>query len=92
MKISKLRDAGDILGRQGMSELVFEYVKSFDGSYKGAMKLAGKLSVIAKMATCDEYWAEKVSIGERSATAKAETILENHLNTLKLATTKKEIK
>jgi len=40
-----------------------DFIDSYDGSYKGAMKLAGQLSVIAKMATCDDYWEEQVDKG-----------------------------
>ena len=80
MKISKLRKAGDQLGREGMSLLAIEYVDMFDGSYKGAMRLCGQLSVIAKMATCDQYWDEKTSDGTRDAEFKAEIILINNSN------------
>ena len=75
MKISTLRKAGDELGREGMSLLALEYVGKCDGSYKGVMRLCGQLSVIAKMATCDQYWDEKTSDGIRDAEFKAEMIL-----------------
>ena len=77
MKIATLRKAGDQLGREGMSLLALEYVSKCDGSYKGAMRLCGQLSVIAKMATCDQYWDEKTNDGIRDAQFKAEiTLLE----------------
>ena len=60
MKIKDLRVAGEKLGRQGMSKLAQKYIANYDGSYKGAMKLCGELSLIAKMATCDDYWSEQV--------------------------------
>ena len=64
--IKELRVAGDNLGREGMSlmaqEFIAEYVR--DGcTYKGAMALAGKLSLLAKCATCDQYWHEQVDKG-----------------------------
>lgn len=64
MKISDLRKIGSELGRVGMSEMALDCVKSFDGSYKGVMKLCGELSVIAKMSTCDQYWEEQVLRGK----------------------------
>jgi hypothetical protein len=75
MKISTLRKAGVELGREGMSLLAIEYVNKFDGSYKGVMRLCGQLSVIAKMATCDQYWDEKTSDGIRDAELKVEIVL-----------------
>ena len=67
MKIKELRSVGVKLGREGMSLLAQEFIESYDGSYKGAMKLAGQLSIIAKMATCDDYWEEQVHKGLFSA-------------------------
>jgi hypothetical protein len=75
MKIRTIRKAGDELGREGMSLLALEYVEKCDGSYKGVMRLCGQLSVIAKMATCDQYWDEKTSDGIRDAEFKVEMIL-----------------
>lgn len=75
MKIAELRRVGDKLGREGMSKLAIEYVNDFDGSYKGAMKLCGQLSVIAKMATCDDYWDEKTHVGIRDAEFKARLVI-----------------
>lgn len=63
MKISELRKCGEVISRQGMSEMAIDAVNEFDGSYKGVMELCGKLSVIAKMATCDDYWSEQVDRG-----------------------------
>jgi hypothetical protein len=74
MKIKTIRKAGCELGREGMSLLALEYVEKFDGSYKGAMRLCGQLSVIAKMATCDQYWDEKTSDGIRDAELKVNLI------------------
>jgi hypothetical protein len=75
VKIATLRKAGNKLGREGMSLLALEYAGKCDGSYKGVMRLCGQLSVIAKMATCDQYWDEKTSDGIRDAQFKAEITL-----------------
>lgn len=64
MKWSKeLRASGDRLGRAGLSEAVIEAVAGFDGSYKGAMVLAGRLKAISQAARFDGYWSEKVEDG-----------------------------
>lgn len=64
MKIEDLRKIGENIGREGMSHMAIDCIADCDGSYKNAMELAGKLSVIAKMATCDDYWHEQVLRGE----------------------------
>ena len=74
MKIKTIRQAGNELGREGMSLLALEYMEKCDGSYKGVMRLCGQLSVIAKMATCDVYWDEKTNDGIRNAEIKVELI------------------
>jgi hypothetical protein len=58
-----LRGYGVKLGREGMSERVIAAVAEFDGSYKGAMQLAGRLKAISQMAASDDYWAEQVDKG-----------------------------
>ncbi len=65
MKISKLRMYGDKVGREGMSLEAQKAISEYDGSYKGVMELCGKLSLLAKAATCDEYWHEQVNRGIR---------------------------
>lgn len=68
--IAKLRLAGNNLGREGMSLMAQDFINQYiehGSTYKGAMILAGKLSVIAKMATCDEYWSEQVNRGVMAA-------------------------
>lgn len=75
MKIKELRKVGEILYRDGMSEMAIKAVRDCDGSYKGVMELCGKLSVIAKMATCDDYWSEKVWDGQRKQEFEAQKIL-----------------
>lgn len=79
MKIARLREVGDKLGRPGMSELVLKAVEEFDGSYSGAMELCGKLEPIAKMSTCDDYWNEKVSIGRNKMMSKIHEINEREM-------------
>jgi hypothetical protein len=76
MKIAELRKCGAIINRQGMSQMAIDAIEDFDGSYKGVMELCGKLSVIAKMASCDNYWSEQVSRGVRKQEFKVEEILE----------------
>lgn len=77
MKISKLREVGELLGREGVSKLAKVFIDECNGSYKGVMELSGKLSVLAKMATFDEYWNEQVVRGEQKALYKIESILNN---------------
>ena len=61
--IKELRVVGDKIGRVGMARMAQEFVDTYDGSYKGVMELCGKLSIVAKMATCDSYWDEQVHRG-----------------------------
>ena len=61
----QLKAEGERIGRAGMSERVIKAVEEFDGSYKGAMILAGRLKAITQMAACDGYWSEKVADGFR---------------------------
>lgn len=58
-----LKKAGANLGREGLSLAVIKAVDEFDGSYKGAMRLAGRLKAIAQAAKADDYWSEKVEDG-----------------------------
>lgn len=58
-----LRVYGVKLGREGMSERVIAAVADFDGSYKGAMFLAGRLKAVSQMAASDDYWSEQVDKG-----------------------------
>ena len=62
-KIAEVRSIGNKLGRAGISEEVIKSINEFDGSYKSAMELCGKLSVWADAATFDEYWSEQVFRG-----------------------------
>jgi len=74
IKIKELREVGDKLGREGMSQMAQKFISEYNGSYRGAMKLCGELSVIAKMATCDDYWEEQVNKGVFNAECKIELI------------------
>ena len=67
MKIAELRNYGKSLGRQGLSLEAQKAVNEYDGSYKGVMELCGKLSLIARAATFDDYWYEQVQRGEKKA-------------------------
>lgn len=58
-----LRGYGVKLGREGMSERAIAAVAEFDGSYKGAMILSGRLKAVAQMAASDDYWSEQVDKG-----------------------------
>lgn len=71
-KIAELRKVGDKLGREGVSKLAQEFIAEYDGSYKGAMELAGKMQHIAKMATFDIYWLEQASRGSYKALMRIE--------------------
>ncbi len=63
MKIKDLRVYGNKVGRKGLALAAQDAIADYDGSYKGAMELCGKLSVLAKAATFDDYWHEQVDRG-----------------------------
>ena len=69
-KIAKVRDLACEIGREGVSKEALKAVEDFDGSYKGVMELAGKLTVIADMSTFDEYWQEQVQRGVQRMTSR----------------------
>ena len=75
IKIEKLRKVGSKLGRVGMSDLASEFINECDGSAKSVMELCGKLSIIAKMSTCDDYWHEQVIEGLYKAECKSMQLL-----------------
>lgn len=60
---NEMKKWGHAVGREGMSKAAIKAVEEFDGSYKGAMELAGKMKAIAQAASCDDYWSEKVNRG-----------------------------
>jgi len=70
--IAELRLVGEKIGREGMALMAREFIEQSEGSYKDIMELCGKLSVIAKMATCDDYWEEQVSRGIQRAEIRVE--------------------
>jgi len=74
LPIKQLRATGETLGRAGMAEMALTFMSECDGSYKATMELCGKLSLIAKMATCDDYWHEQVERGVSRAEFKIEAI------------------
>ena len=66
VEAKELRKQGKRIGRAGMSQRVLILVNDFvknDGSYKGAMELAGRLRAITIAAKCDDYWSQKVNHG-----------------------------
>ena len=72
---------GKAVGRSGMSEEAITAVKEFDGSYKGAMMLAGRMKAIAQAAGCDEYWREQVGKGYGKQLSKTQR--QNRLRAMK---------
>lgn len=80
MKIQELRKLANSIGREGLSLAAIEMVEQFDGSYKGAIELCGKLSVIARACSFDSYWQEKVDKGERSAEYLLELLAKEGVN------------
>jgi hypothetical protein len=76
-KIKKLRELGSDLGRQGVTEEVQKCISEYDGSYKGAMELCGKLFVMAEMSTFDDYWQEQVQRGVYKQTSRCCELMSN---------------
>lgn len=63
---AKLKRDGKTLGREGMSQRVLAAVYDFQAegaTYKGAIRLAGRLKAIAAMTAADGYWREKMEDG-----------------------------
>ena len=63
MRVADIKKAGRLLGREGISERVLFLVSRLDGSYKGAVDLIGRLSVLEKACRFDVYWDEKAFLG-----------------------------
>jgi len=64
MKISKKREAAEILKRDGLSSRIIALAEDIaQGSYKNAIEKAGQISVLVEAATFDDYWMEKSKIG-----------------------------
>lgn len=62
-----LRKEGERLGRKGMSLYVIKAVSDFDGSFFGAIDLAGKLKALAQASKADNYWNGKMVLGYQKA-------------------------
>jgi hypothetical protein len=63
----ELKKHGKRLGRAGLSQYIIKAVGEFDGSYKGAIELAGMLHAATIAARADDYWTEKSQRGYRKA-------------------------
>ena len=76
MKISEKRKAAEILGREGVSQLIQEFIDEYleQSSYKAAVKLAGQLHTMADSCTFDVYWEEKMLDGKYHAEGVLERI------------------
>ena len=65
LKIAEKRQAGEILGRSGISQRIIEIAQDIAaGTYKNAIEKAGQISVLVEAASYDEYWDEKAGIGK----------------------------
>lgn len=66
MTPQRIRDVGEILGREGLAERAQEIMQEAinSGSYKKVIEAVGRLSVIHKACGYDVYWKEKASIGQ----------------------------
>ena len=78
MKIAKRREAGQILGRAGISDEIIKVCKRVAESEnrKDAAKAAGEISVLFQACTFDEYWREKSIGGEWAMETKLLSIIE----------------
>jgi len=66
MKIAEARKAGKILERSGIASRIIALADDISqGTYKNAMERAGQIAILAKAASCDEYWGGKVILGEQ---------------------------
>ncbi|GAI41475.1 unnamed protein product [marine sediment metagenome] len=78
MRIKNKRKAGEILGRAALAARIQELAReAAGGSYKDAMAVAGKISVLAEAATYDDYWGEKVGMGRMSEEFNLQVIAKN---------------
>jgi len=66
MKISDKRIAGDLLGRDGISDRILLIAKNIvdNGSRKNAIMQAGRMKLLVEASTFDEYWRSKSHMGE----------------------------
>lgn len=66
MRIAEKREAGEILGRGGISQRIIQLAQDIsEGTYKNAIEKAGQISELVDAASFDDYWHEKASIGIR---------------------------
>lgn len=64
MKITDKRAAGEVLGRDGISQRIITIaIEIAAGSYKEAIENAGRIAEIVDAASYDTYWREKATIG-----------------------------
>lgn len=65
MNIKKKREAGEVLGRAGISAEIIRLCKRVaeNENYKEAIKIAGEIKVLAESATYDSYWHSKLNDG-----------------------------
>lgn len=64
MSIKQKRQAGEILGRDGISQRIILIAKQISqGTYKDAIELGGRIAELAAAASYDVYWTEKADIG-----------------------------
>ncbi len=77
MHYKRVREAGGRLGRAGLAKRALEIAKEMinDGSYKEAIRGAGKLKVIAQACGYDGYWDDMTKCGEMTEIDKLEYIL-----------------
>lgn len=65
MKIKDKRIAGELLGRDGISQRIITIASEIaDGTYKDAISLGGRIAVLVESATYDDYWCGKAEGGK----------------------------
>jgi hypothetical protein len=80
MNISDKRKAGDLLGRDGISERITLIAQSIvDGGYKNAIEQAGRIHQLVEAATCDDYWNGKANTGKWHEQALMQDLTTGHL-------------
>ena len=76
MKIKDKREAGKILGRDGISERIIAIAKEIsEGSYKQAVIGGGQISQLIDACSFDEYWNEKANIGKDKEQCEMEILI-----------------
>ena len=80
MKISKKREAGEMLERAGIASRIIALSNDIaEGNYKNALEKAGQISVLVEAATFDDYWTEKANLGKRKEQSIFINMLEGHI-------------